>query len=69
MALSIAIIIFFGMISNYLFQKIKLPGLLGMLIVGVIVGPYGLNLLDQSILDISSDLRTIALIIILLRAD
>lgn len=68
MALSIAIIIFFGMISNYLFQKIKIPGLLGMLIVGVIVGPYGLNLLDQSILDISSDLRTIALIIILLRA-
>lgn len=68
MALSIAIIIFFGMISNYLFQKIKIPGLLGMLIVGVIVGPHSLNWLDQSILDISSDLRTIALIIILLRA-
>lgn len=68
MALSLAMIIFFGMIGNYLFKKIKLPGLLGMLIVGMIIGPYGLNWLDQSVLDVSSDLRSIALIIILLRA-
>lgn len=68
MALSIAIIIIFGMIGNYVFTKLRLPGLLGMLIVGVIIGPYCLNWLDQSILDISIDLRKIALIIILLRA-
>ena len=68
MALSIAIIIFFGMIGNYIFTKLKLPGLLGMLIVGVIIGPYCLNWIDQSVRDISTDLRKIALIIILLRA-
>ena len=68
MALSIAIIIFFGMIGNYVFTKLKLPGLLGMLIVGVVIGPYCLSWLDRSVLDISADLRKIALIIILLRA-
>lgn len=68
MALSIAVIMFFGLISNYFFTKLKLPGLLGMLLVGVIIGPYCLNLLDESILSVSADLRKIALIIILLRA-
>jgi NhaP-type Na+/H+ or K+/H+ antiporter len=67
-AFSIAIIIMFGLLFNKLFTKIKLPGLLGMLILGVIIGPYFLNLIDQSILNISGDLRVIALIIILLRA-
>jgi len=67
-ALSIAFIMLFGMIGNLVFTKVKLPGLLGMLIVGIIIGPYSLNLLDQSVLSISKDLRTIALIIILLRA-
>ena len=68
MALSIAIIIFFGMLGNLIFTKLKLPGLLGMLIAGVIIGPYSLNLIDESVLTISADLRKIALIIILLRA-
>lgn len=68
MALSIAIISLFGMIGNYIFKKIKLPGLLGMLIVGVIIGPYCLNWIDPSVRAISADLRKIALIIILLRA-
>ncbi|HSO25756.1 MAG TPA: cation:proton antiporter [Methanobacteriaceae archaeon] len=68
LAFSIAIIILFGLLFNKLFTKIKLPGLLGMLILGVIIGPYCLNLIDQSILNISGDLRVIALIIILLRA-
>ncbi len=67
-ALSIAIIMFFGMLGNLLFIKLKLPGLLGMLIAGVIIGPYSLNLIDDSVLSISADLRNIALIIILLRA-
>lgn len=58
----------FGLLFNKLFTKIRLPGLLGMLILGVIIGPYCLNIIDQSILNISGDLRVIALIIILLRA-
>lgn len=68
MALSIAIIILFGMLGSTIFSKLKLPGLLGMLLVGIIIGPYGLNWLDDTILMNSSDLRKIALIIILLRA-
>lgn len=51
-----------------IFKRIKLPNLLGMLLTGIILGPYVLNLIDNSILDISSDLRKIALIIILTRA-
>nr|WP_330388614.1 cation:proton antiporter [Clostridioides difficile] len=57
-----------GMASGGIFKKIKLPSLLGMLLTGIILGPYVLNLIDNSILDISSDLRKIALIIILTRA-
>ena len=53
---------------GYICQKLKLPSLLGMLITGMILGPYVLNLLDPSILAISTDLRKIALIIILTRA-
>lgn len=68
MAFSFAIIILFGMLSSWLFKKMKLPGLLGMLILGILIGPYVFNLLDESILNISSDLRKIALIVILLRA-
>jgi NhaP-type Na+/H+ or K+/H+ antiporter len=68
MATSLGIIILLGLISNYIFEKIKLPGLMGMLILGVILGPYGLNLLQPEIMNVSSDFRKIALIIILLRA-
>lgn len=53
---------------GYICQKLKLPSLLGMLITGMILGPYVLNLLDPNILAISADLRKIALIIILTRA-
>ena len=49
-------------------KKIKLPALLGMLLTGMILGPYMLNLIDESILEISSELRKIALIMILTRA-
>ena len=68
MLLSIALILILGMLMGWLCQKIKLPSLLGMLITGIVLGPYGLNLLDGSILGISADLRKIALIIILTRA-
>jgi NhaP-type Na+/H+ or K+/H+ antiporter len=68
MLTSIALILLFGLLFSYLFNKIKLPGLLGMIIVGIILGPHALNLIDSSILDISGDLRQIALVIILTRA-
>ena len=68
MLLSIALILILGMFMGWLCQKIKLPSLLGMLITGIVLGPYGLNLLDGSILGISAALRKIALIIILTRA-
>lgn len=68
MLLSISLILIFGMAMGWLCKKIKLPGLIGMLLTGIILGPYVLNLLDDSILNISSDLRKIALIIILTRA-
>ena len=68
MLLSIALILLVGMFMSWICQKIKLPGLLGMLATGVFLGPYVLNLLDGSILGISSELRKIALIIILTRA-
>ena len=68
MLLSISLILILGMFMGWICQKIKLPALLGMLIIGIILGPYGLNLLDGSILGISAELRKIALIIILTRA-
>lgn len=67
-AFSIAIILLLGLLFSKVFNKIKLPGLLGMLILGMIIGPYGINIIDQSILNMSGDLRLLALIIILLRA-
>jgi NhaP-type Na+/H+ or K+/H+ antiporter len=68
MAMSLAIIIILGLVSNKLFEKLRLPGLLGMLILGVLLGPYVTNIISADILRISPDLRKIALIIILLRA-
>lgn len=68
MALSLATIIVLGLLFSWIFEKFKLPGLLGMLILGITMGPYGLNYISQDILVISADLRKIALIIILLRA-
>lgn len=65
---SLALIFICGMTLSSIFQKLKIPGLLGMLITGIVLGPYVLNLLDSSILGISADLREIALIIILMRA-
>lgn len=57
-----------GMSLGHICQKLKLPSLLGMLLTGIILGPYVLNMLDPNILAISGDLRKIALIIILTRA-
>ena len=68
MLLSIALILLVGMSMGWICRKIKLPGLLGMLITGIVLGPYVLNMLDIKLLGISEDLRKIALIIILTRA-
>ena len=68
MLLSISLILIMGMSLGHICQKLKLPSLLGMLLTGIILGPYVLNLLDPNILAISADLRKIALIIILTRA-
>lgn len=68
MLLSIALILLVGMTMGWLCSKCKLPALTGMILTGILLGPQLLNLIDDSILTISPDLRKIALIIILTRA-
>ena len=68
MLLSIALILMVGMPMGWLCKKCRLPSLVGMLATGIVLGPYVLNWLDADILNISADLRKIALIIILTRA-
>ncbi|KFZ26674.1 MAG: K(+)/H(+) antiporter NhaP2 [Candidatus Izimaplasma bacterium HR2] len=68
MLFSLALIFMIGLILGEIFIKIKLPGFLGMIITGVVLGPFVLNMIDSTILDLSSDLREVALIVILLRA-
>lgn len=68
MAFSLALIIVLGLAADYLFRKIKLPGLVGMLIVGILVGPHVLDLLQPAMMQVSADFRKLALIVILLRA-
>ena len=68
MLFSFALIFLSGIVLGSIFNCLKLPQLLGMLLTGIILGPYLLNLLDPKILSISTDLRQIALIIILTRA-
>jgi NhaP-type Na+/H+ or K+/H+ antiporter len=68
MAISLAFIIVLGLGADYLFRKIKLPGLVGMLLVGMLVGPHVLGLLQPEMMAVSADFRKIALIVILLRA-
>ncbi|HIT89542.1 MAG TPA: cation:proton antiporter [Candidatus Merdenecus merdavium] len=65
---SLAVIFLMGMFLGWILKKVRIPSLLGMLITGMILGPYALNLIHPSILNISTDLRQIALIIILTRA-
>jgi len=68
MLLSLALIFTFGLVLGELFGKIRLPKFLGMIITGILLGPFVLDLISDDILIISSELRTIALVIILLRA-
>ena len=68
MLFSLSLILILGFSLSGIFNRLRLPGLLGMILTGIILGPYALNLISPDILDISSDLREIALIIILTRA-
>lgn len=68
MLLSIALILLVGMALGWLCKLAKLPSLIGMLLTGVLLGPYMFGILDPTILNISSELRKIALVIILTRA-
>lgn len=68
MLLSIALMLLLGMMMGWICKKAHLPGLIGMLMTGIVLGPYALDLIDASILGISAELRKIALIIILTRA-
>lgn len=65
---SIAFMLLIGMFLGWICKKVRFPSLFGMIVTGIILGPHALNLIDSSILDISSELRRIALIIILIRA-
>ncbi|HZK26884.1 MAG TPA: cation:proton antiporter [Thermoclostridium sp.] len=67
MLFSLALMILCGLVLSGIMQKLKLPGLIGMLLTGIVLGPYALNLIAPGLLDISADLRQIALIIILTR--
>ena len=65
---SLALIFLLGIFMSFVFKGLRLPGIIGMLITGIVLGPYMLDLLDPSILAVSSDLREMALVIILLKA-
>lgn len=68
MLTSLAFIFLVGLAMGAICQKLELPRIIGMLVTGIVLGPYVLDLLDPSILGISADLRKMALIIILLKA-
>ncbi|MBQ8950955.1 MAG: cation:proton antiporter [Eubacterium sp.] len=68
MLLSIGMIILVGLLLGWIVSKIRLPRIIGMLLAGILLGPYVLNVLDGSIIDMSGDLRKIALIIIIAKA-
>jgi len=67
MLLSFALIILLGFAMKGIFEKLKIPGLLGMLLAGILLGPHLLNLISPEIISVSADLREIAMIIILVR--
>ena len=68
MLTSLALIFLIGLLMGSVFNKLKLPSIMGMIFTGIILSPNALNLLDESIIIISPDLRKLALVIILTRA-
>jgi NhaP-type Na+/H+ or K+/H+ antiporter len=67
-AVSIAEMILLGLLADWIFRKLRFPGLIGMLLLGVLVGPFVLNRMAPDFLMVSADFRLIALVVILLRA-
>lgn len=68
MLASLSLIFIVGLAMGAICQKLKLPRIIGILVIGIVLGSYVLDLLDPSILSISAELRKMALIIILLKA-
>lgn len=68
MLTSLSLIFLVGLVMGAICQKLKLPRIIGMLLTGIVLGPYVLDFLNPSILSISADLRKMALIIILIKA-
>jgi len=68
MVTNLAVIFLLSLLFNWFFEKLRLPGLLGMLLAGVLLGPYCFNYMDPTLQMVSGELRTAALIVILIRA-
>ena len=68
MILNIAELVILSLVVDWLFKKCRIPGLVGMLLVGIILGPFVLGFIKPELMSVSSDLRMVALIVILLRA-
>lgn len=68
MFLSLALILLIGLFLGFLSKKLRLPALIGMILAGMAIGPYGFDLIDQQMLNLSIDIRKMALIVILIRA-
>jgi NhaP-type Na+/H+ or K+/H+ antiporter len=68
MLLSLGVMVLCGLLLSGIMKKLKLPGLIGMLLTGIILGPFVLDIISPEILNISADLRELALVVILTRA-
>lgn len=68
MLFSLALVLIIGFSLSGIFNRLKIPGLIGMILTGIFLGPYVLDLISEDILNISADLRELALIVILTRA-
>ncbi|HPK68195.1 MAG TPA: cation:proton antiporter [Bacilli bacterium] len=66
--MALSLIILLGFSFSEIAFRVKLPRIVGMLLAGVVLGPFALNLIAPQVLEISLDFRQIALVIILLRA-
>ena len=68
MAFALAVVVLLSLAVDYVCRRVRVPGLVGMLFVGVLAGPFGVSVVNAEVLGISPELRRIALLVILLRA-
>ena len=68
MLTSLALLFLVGIFFSQILERLRLPGLLGMILTGILLGPYGLNWLSDSLMNIAAELRQLSLVLILLRA-